>query len=616
MFNWDYNLFIGDDTADIQVGFTTGDDIFVIGEISSSDEGETLKDTLDHIKTTVETQKADDLDGFVTILESEIKKIEDNLVALAATYVVDSVIYIITRGSGEVYVARDGNMQKLLGGDNTASGYVNENDYFLLSNKTFSDATDEAFLQKLMFNTRPQEVIETITPELKGTDNVGMIAMFMQAQKQEEIEATEVVQELSDEADVTVGVNQGQESTESVQTEQSQTMSNEEQSQSMPSPKIQAFFNKLKTGSSKGKKATFALVVILLAVLTWSVISGNSRREKAEFAEKVAKQQQTIATKLAEADELVGVNTQKSLRLIDESREIVTNLKQEATAKEYNGLDTLDELSKEIASVEQGILKKEEGRYEEFYDLNLIEKGAQATSMYINEGSLAMLDAKNGKVYVLDIAEKAVDTYSAKEIKKATKVALHRDEPFVFGSKIGVVKLPEKTKVETVISADSDWGSVKDFWMYNGNLYLLDAGSDEIYKYLVAEEGYSEKRSYFGAGQAIDLKRAQAMAIDASIYVAAGAKTFKYTSGVSQVFSVSIPDETDITFDDVYADRSSEDVYYMDKGSQRIFVTNREGELKKQISASILENAHDFIVAPDIGILILEQDRLYMIKEK
>ena len=87
---------------------------------------------------------------------------------------------------------------------------------------------------------------------------------------------------------------------------------------------------------------------------------------------------------------------------------------------------------------------------------------------------------------------------------------------------------------------DRDWGTLDDFWMYSGNIYMLDSAKNDIHKYLVAEEGYSEKRSYFGEGESPGLTSATAIAIDASLYIANSDKAQKFTSGVRSPFEVDV----------------------------------------------------------------------------
>lgn len=629
MHMWDYNLFIGDDTVDVHVSFAIGDSTYIIGEMTSSDEGNLLKEALDSLKTHLSTEKPTSLAQVVAAVEAELEGLHEDLVSFACVYVHGSVMYIVSRGKGEVSIMRDGLMQKLVSGDKTASGYVKDGDYFMLANATFSSSLDVPFLQELLSHTRPQEVIETITPQLKGTNNVGMIALFMQLQegKRDETADTEVL--IEEEEDINEYVGSKADRGEAIYSgatpqvpDESPYIAPKPSAPSAPSApqrlkmeSVRALFAKLQGGSSRSRKVTFGIVVVLLVILSWSVISGNARRQKATFVERVSTQGQLVEAKLAEANKLAGLNTQKSLQLIDESRQIVSELQQEARAKKLESLSSLAELSQSIDTTEQGIKKAEKGSYDEFYDLELISKGAHATALYSDGESLALLDADSGKVYVLDIAEKSVDTFSASQVKKASFVSIHQREPYIFGSSIGVYKFTEPQKAENVIPVDKEWGSIRDFWMYSGNIYLLDSGASDIHKYLVAEEGYSLKRSYFGAGEASGLSGADAMTIDSSVYVAAGTKALKFVSGVRDSFSLAIPDESSITFEDIFASPDSESVYVMDKDSQRIFIASKDGAFEKQLSADIIKTADDFVVDPEEGILILSKDRIYRMKE-
>ncbi len=623
MYTWDYNLFIGDDTTDIHVGFATGERTFIIGEVKAEDEGDSLKDSLNHLKDILDSSKPNSLDAVVKVLEDGIKELSSTLVSLATAYVADNVIYVVTKGSGEVFVARRGQLNKLLSGENTASGIVEDGDYFLLANKTFTSQVDNTTLQKLMFNTKPQEIVETITPELKATNNVGMIALFMQSakQKNEEIDETE-----EDETAYAIGTQEVVVDESEHDVEQPQPI---EQPAQPPEPsmaqdsKLKALLSKVKLPSvltrfqqtsSRGRRVTLAIVVVLIAILSWSVISGNARREKANFLENVTTQKQTIETKMSEAKDLAGVNTQKSLTLIDESRGIITELEQTAQQKKYEDVPEIAEMTALVNETEQSIRKVEEGQYTEYYDLELVSKGAGAKKLYSDGETLAMLDTESSKLYMLDIAEKSVTSYSSGKISDASLIAIHQRVPYIYGKDIGVVKMTSRTEDEEVLSASEDLGSVKDFWMYLGNIYLLDSSEDDIHKYLVAEEGYSSQRSYFGEGQDINLKDATAMAIDGSVYVSAGDATHKYVGGVREVFSISVPDGSDITYEDVYSDRDTDYVYFLDKDSARIIIATKDGDFEKQLSASVLKNADDFVVHPDVGILILSNNVIYSIE--
>ncbi|KXK09810.1 MAG: hypothetical protein UZ22_OP11002000974 [Microgenomates bacterium OLB23] len=233
--------------------------------------------------------------------------------------------------------------------------------------------------------------------------------------------------------------------------------------------------------------------------------------------------------------------------------------------------------------------------------------------MYFDGETVAMLDVENAKVYLLNLAKKSVVTRKDGKVENGNFVALHQDEPYVFSTNDGVFRITSD-KTEVLIEKDEEWGDIKDMWMYNGNIYMVDAGKDELYKYLVAEGGYSAKTSYIKSGKA-DLAKASSMAIDRSVYVALGSRVLKYESGNSVAFSIKIPGGDDIEFDDIFSSEDLDNVYLLDKESKKIFVVSKEGEFLKQISASAIENSTDFVVDQEQGILLLVKDKIIRIIE-
>ena len=607
MWDWDYSLYLGDNSERDHIGFVTDTNFFVIAEGQDLDE-DTFHGELEGLKQHIISEAPKNLAEFSALLQKGVDKLGEHLLSFVAALAVDNIMYFESRGNGEIYASRGGQTAKLIHGDQTASGVVQSSDTFLLTNRIFTDQVAEERLRNLMFNNTPQEIVDILTPELKGKNDTGMFGLFLQAKKK------------AYDAEMPIA------NTETVHNEPEpvykDSYATEEPLYTSPplkpqrTPILTSLLQQFRSGSPLNRRVTFVVVVILVGVLSWSVFSGNARRERAKFDEQVQMQKGVVEGKLKEAEDLAGLNTQKSLQLIDESRVIVRQLNTDAKKKGVKDPVNILALTKTIDATEQKIQKKEDGQAEEFYDLDLIENGTEASAIYSDSLELALLDTKRNKVYMLTLGEKSVNTYSAKSASKAQFVAIHQEVPYILGSEIGVVKLAEKNKQEEVIKKDNAWGTTQGFWMYNGNIYVLDASTPNIYKYLVAEGGkYSDKKNYLSDGQAGEIKGASAMAIDSSIYVAVGEKVLKYSSGAKVAFNVSIPDESDITFEDIYTRRDLDEVYLLDKDSQRIFITDKDGGFKKQISAKVLKDADDFVVTPEQGILVLSGNMIYRIKK-
>ncbi len=639
MFRWDYNLFIGDESEDVHVGFSAGEHAFLIAESSSEATENPLGALLEDIKNRLEKELPSGLDGCVGIIQDGLVTIGPLLRSFACVYMSDDVSYLVTRGMGEIYISRHGATQRLLQGSQTASGVVEDKDYFILANATFIQKSDMAMVKNLVSTQDPQELVESITPDLKGTDNMGMIALFMQATAggvQETVEDDDTIvldeedrpfmgvrdnrpdmSERMSAQDVPVPVPQppAQPISPAPQpTAPTPSLQPAEPVQSTPPSGFKRILMKMQASSSRGKKITALLVVLLLCVLSWSIVSGNSRRKKAQFVEKVHQEQTKIAQSLDEAEKLSGVNNQKALSLIDASRESVTLLKQEAQTLKLESLPELADLAGAITKTEQSIRKSEKGSVEEYYDMALIDGNTRVTKTYVSGTEVALLDTKNGSIHVLDMESKSVDTYSSSHVKSAKFVALHNGTPYIFTQKNGIYAFESAKKDKQILPYDPDWGAIVEFLMYNGNIYLVDSTQNMVYKYLVAEGGYSEKKAYFGEGQTIDLGSATAGAVDSALYIATGEKIQKYVSGVRESYAVSIPDGDAVTFEDIYTAKDLDPIYAMDTDSGVIYILSKKGEFQKQLSVSVAKDADDVFATAD-GIFILSHNKLYKVKE-
>jgi len=651
MWSWDYNIYLGDNSDTQHVGFATDANLFLIAQAEGLDESAFHED-VEILKQHILSQNPQSLSGFQEALNDSWGRLEGALSSFTAAWIVGKVAYFVTKGDGEVFVSRGGKTAKMISGDTSSSGFIEESDYFLLTNKPFSHAVKEERIKKLLHSHTPQENVETLTPELKASNDVGMFALFMKVStSEEEEEDSEDEESVGVDSHMKIEVSddeendqKGEDSSDSFKPAIAPTHTSSELPMQQPATPLRhtpseesmesfsysqrplSSHNKFKTmvtslngrfsaGQTVWKRVTLLIVILLVCVLGWSVFSGNTRRQRGKFIEKVQAESMVIDGKLTEAQDLIGSNTERSLELIDSSKASLALLQKEATEKDIKDVPALSDLDKKIASVENSIQKKELAQSEEFYDLDLIKKGTKASKLFLDDDKLALLDNKNGFIYVLTLNEKSVETFTAKKAINADFVALHQGIPYIAGDAIGVIKVTTDGKGEEIIPADKDWGSLTDFWMYSGNIYMLDSAKNDIHKYLVAENGYSEKRSYFGKGESPGLTSASAIAIDSSLYIANSDKIQKFSSGVRSPFDVTIPDTSDITFEDVFTSSDVDNVYILDKDSKRVFIISKTGEFLKQISAGVVGKADDFVVVDGTGILILAENKIYLLKE-
>lgn len=365
--------------------------------------------------------------------------------------------------------------------------------------------------------------------------------------------------------------------------------------------------------SSTGRKVTLAVTIALLVIFIWSVVLGNSRRQKADFIKEVAQASKGIQTTLSEAEDIRIEDPIKALKLVGGAENSYKTLTQKAQEKKYIGVSELTALGNAINTARLNIKKAEQSPSKEFYDLSLIKADAEATKLYMADRKLAMLDSSHGRVYILSIDDKSVETVSSKDIKGAQFVALHQNNPIVFNGASGIFKKKDD-KVERVVEKDSAWKNVVDMGVFNGNIYLLVAGNNEVYKYLVAENGYGDKTSYFKTGQTENLSGAVGMSIDSAVYIAKNDSVKKYVSGLHETFETTVPEDKP-EFSSIYTSAELQNVYLMDKDHATIFIFDKEGVFQKQVESAIIAQADDFVVDEEKGILILAENKIFNIKQ-
>ena len=200
-------------------------------------------------------------------------------------------------------------------------------------------------------------------------------------------------------------------------------------------------------------------------------------------------------------------------------------------------------------------------------------------------------------IYSLSLVKKSLEKVNISDIKLASIIASYEDLIFYYIQGEGIFKITDG-KAKKIISNDKAWKEIISMSIYNGNIYVLDKGNDEIYKYLVAEGGYSDKQSYFATGSAVDLAEANSMAIDSAVYVGFSDYVAKYISGTRDEFKTNFPEEN-ISLTKVFTNKQLDKVYAWDKSAGVIYIFDKKGAYEKQIKSSILSKASDFVVFKD-----------------
>ena len=545
----------------------------------NDDEGKKL---IDFFKQGLLSGSITDLTSFENTISSLILKLNFPVhVGMSIGMHFKDALYLKTVGDGIVYFRRGKEVDVILTGDKIASGFINTYDLAIFTTEKISDVigTTED-LSAFIRSSKPSEIIEKIHHEDYGEDEMGFAVLFVEFGPVSNSNSSLGIQ-----ADT---VSEFSESVGSVVISENNSLRSNERTNSLEYSNKYSKYLKLITS----KKMTIIAALALLIILTWSVVFGHQRRLAAIIDKQVTTATEQVKIKLSEAEDEAFLNIDKSTILITDAKKILEDLKKNVGEGKASEILQIQKL---IDEAEKSIMKKEDKDFEQFYDLTL-ENELATGEMFTKDGELvAILDAKQQTIYTLDVSNKSITEYVDPDVSNAVAVGLFNEDVYFITPSKGVMKFTTQSKVRTIIEADKDWGNIIDMKLFNGNIYLLDSKSDEIYKYLVTENGYSDKVSYFNSGQAANLSNATSFVIDSAVYISAGENIYKYLSGDSESFSPKFPEEN-VSYDDVYTDGDIESVYVLDKAKGSVYVLSKDGTYEKQISSSIFTKSKGIYV--------------------
>lgn len=170
---------------------------------------------------------------------------------------------------------------------------------------------------------------------------------------------------------------------------------------------------------------------------------------------------------------------------------------------------------------------------------------------------------------------------------KVTSSTISKDGTMLFSTdanQLFSLKLPDN-KIEKMQNADNQWKIGADIATFDDNIFVLDQGKDQIWKYVKTAGGYGIGREY--VADAVDFSGASSLVIDGDVYVLrADGTVFKFTKSKKQNFGLNgIPSPNDTMSNalKIYTTADSDKIYVADAGNKRILQFDKKtGTFKQQ----------------------------------
>jgi hypothetical protein len=351
----------------------------------------------------------------------------------------------------------------------------------------------------------------------------------------------------------------------------------------------------------KGVKGRLKLIIFILsAFLVVSLWQGVNRRRVNSQQATIDELTGTASQKYREALSLVELNPARSRDLLNETQSLLKRARGLPLGKIGFSLPwftpQLDyqkviEMENKITNLLMEVSQAFEVEIKTLVDLSTISSEARGTTLSSALGKVLALDAEHGKIYQIDIDNKEGEEMVSRE---TLKNAVDIDGSYVL-TKEAIFEVSYSGDLIQKVGSFDLWQDPKALGTFGANLYVLDPGSQQIYKYL-GVEGYSVSQHYL-QDESVSLTQVGDMAINGRIWlISSTGEITPLLNGKAQVFVLSGLDQSLSSGARIFTTPGLEFLYVLDRGNTRLVIFDKTGEYQKQFLASDLGEATDLVV--------------------
>ncbi len=339
------------------------------------------------------------------------------------------------------------------------------------------------------------------------------------------------------------------------------------------------------------RKVLYLSLIILITLISLIVFQLRSKvlEERSKAVQAVDRQ---VKDSLDSAQKLSGLNDQLARDVLIQTRQDVTAKAVQAFGPDWQKDDSFEgkRLRQILAGLDTEITKVSKiyslAKLDLFYDFSLLKSKAVVSSAWAHKGEAVALDAGNGAVYSLNLSTKGAAIVSGGDSFRQGKYLDFTANSVYVWTMDGVFAIdrsvsPATTKV--LFKPSDKWGDIKDLKVFAGNIYLLDVGKSQVWKYQSTDFGFAGISNYLNSGLPVDFANVKGMAIDGSVYVlTATGNIAQFSAGSSLNFQITGLDPALKNPTAFFANDDVNNLYVLDSNGKRVVVLSKRGSYVAQ----------------------------------
>lgn len=564
----------------------------------------------EHIKSSVDNLLLGNTGSLENLVKSFVVYSVNNQTNLNVSVVViaSGKLYLEALGDIDVCIFRNGKFARVSPGANARlffSGDITSKDVFLVSTASFFISNTPSEISALLYEVEKSGGLKTNKPFIDGIKKTPFLWI-------------EIGEEISNPEDIIV--HKGDYSGKiNMKGSLSNMMVNKQGLGNFWSTirGIYGIYQKRTTygmgedyQSNLKRRKNWSLVgITLLLILIVSIMFGIKSKRQADIKAGYEADLVTAEHGLTESLKIFSLNKNRSRELFIESRKLVEDL----TQKDIQ--DSRLDIVKQVIEQNQGkILGEYKPTIENFVDLGLLTDNFKGDKINLTNDTLYVTDKSSRKIVKLILESKRSEVLAGpNKLPDIYDTASYFDRVFVINNE-GIFEVSKtKEKVSDTIFSNNVIASV-----FAGNLYVLDKGESEIFRFAGDGKVFATRKNWLASGIDVNLSSAKSIGIDGSIWVLTDkGEVYKFVQGNKQTFSLDTDFINDVTITNFFTSDETQALYFLDHINGKIIVFTKEGEYIAQYIHNDLKDTTSIIVSESAKkIILLNENKLFSIELK
>jgi hypothetical protein len=346
---------------------------------------------------------------------------------------------------------------------------------------------------------------------------------------------------------------------------------------------------------------------VLLILLFLGIIVGTVRRSKILKEAEFFRIENDVTQKIKEAKSIGDLNPERAKLILKQSNDELDTYLTQKIDPSYQ--KKAQDLQQQVHATETEVFKKQEVALTTLIELKLIKNDLHTTTLTADpQGNLLMPDRGSMHIEGVSSQDKSVFDVDTSQIGQVKELGFTTKKTYGLVDQ-GVADI-SKSGSSVIIQPDELWKDVQYLDVFAGNVYLLDKGQSEIWKYPALDSGFGTRRRWLAVGIQPDLSNVIDMKVDGDVWLLTNSgKLLRYSRGVPVPFSMEgFPAQDGDKLTDPRAIYVTDNkVYVLEDGAQRVVVFDEDsGKYDKQYSAEDLGNGKDLVVYKDRGYVLMD----------